>query len=106
MHIETNVGIRHADVGTLASEFHKIVDNGVLDFISNKLRIAEFCAVDCGVYGKGGVKIENFIPLNALDGFVNGFGIFGTEVENGLQHSDCGAQTEVSSVHHFLITGE
>ena len=106
MHVEADVGIGNADVGAFARIFHEIVDNRIFNLVGNKLRIAEFGAINGGVYSKRSVKIENFVPLNSLHCFVNSFRILGAEVENGLQHSDCRAEAEVGTVHHFLVTRE
>ena len=106
VHVEADVGIGNADVGTLVRIFHEIVDNRIFNLVGNKLRIAEFGAINGGVYSKRSVEIENFVPLNSLHCLVNSFRILGAEVENGLQHSDCRAEAEVGTVHHFLITRE
>ena len=57
MNIESQIGIRHTDIGAFSFALHKIVDNGVFHFVSHEFRIAKFGAVDGGVHHKGRIKI-------------------------------------------------
>ena len=57
MNIESQIGIRHTDIGALSFALHKIVDNGVFHLVSHEFRVAKFGAVDGGIHHKGRVKI-------------------------------------------------
>ena len=52
MNIESQIGIRHTDIGALSFALHKIVDNGVFHLVSDEFRVAKFGAVDGGVDAK------------------------------------------------------
>ena len=57
MNIESQIGIRHTDIGAFSFALHKIVYNGVFHLVSHEFRIAKFGAVDGGVHHKGRIKI-------------------------------------------------
>ena len=57
MNIESQIWIRHTDIGAFSFALHKIVNNGVFHLVSHEFRIAKFGAVDGGVHHKGRIKI-------------------------------------------------
>ena len=106
MDVQTNVGIRHRHVRTLARLFTELVDDGVLHFVGYKARVAELFAIDNRVYGEGLSLLDVLAPIYLLHFVVHVLGRTSLETGNRLQDTNGRVQLEISTIHHFLVTRE
>ena len=52
VHVEFDIGVGNADIGTLARLFTEKVNDGIFDFVGNKLGMLEVFGIDNGIDGK------------------------------------------------------
>ena len=104
VHIQLDVGICHTNIRTFALFLAKIVHNGVLHLISNKLGVAELLRIDHRIDGKSSVQIEIVSPFDGLYCLVDSFCIESLEMLDRFEHSDSCAKAEVCSIEHFLVS--
>ena len=106
VHVELDVGVGDTDIGAFARCLAEIIHDGVFHFIGNELGMPELLGIDYGVHRKGGIQIQIATPVDAADRSIDVVGILCREVLDRLEDSDRSAQTEIRTIHHFLITGK
>ncbi len=103
VHVQAYVGVGYADAGATALMVHKIVGYGVLDAIGDKAGVLELFAVGGRVDSKCLADFHHRCPFVALDLLVEVIGIGRAEFVKRFQHTQRGAQAEVSTIHQLLV---
>ena len=66
VHIESDVRVGHADIGSFARFLPELVDDGILHLIGHELGVFELLGEDHGVDSKGLVKTQVLGPVDSL----------------------------------------
>ena len=106
VNVQFHVGVGDAYVRPFARGVAEVVNNRVLHLVGHELGVAELLGVDHAVDGKGGVHVEESLPVHAPHGLVHVVGVVGFEMQQRFEHTYGGAQTEVGSVHHGLVAAK
>ena len=104
--VEPEVGVADGDVGAFARLLAELVDDGILHFVTDELRVTELFREDHSVYGKGLVEVEVLAPVHLHHLVVHVLGREGAEMGDGLENADGSMELEVSTIKQFLVAGE
>ena len=103
MDVQLQVWVVDADVGAVACLLAELVHDSILHLIGHELAVAELVAEDHAVNGECCLVTQIFRPIYLLDGFVHLIGAGSTEMLDGFQNANSGAQLEVGTVQHLLV---
>ena len=106
VNVELQVGVLQADVRAVAGLLAHLVHDGVFHFVGHHLGVAELAGIDHAVDGKGGAVGEILCPIDSFHGVIHFVSRLGTEMFDGLEDADGGAQLDIGAVHHLQVAGE
>ena len=104
--VELQVGIGDLDVRTTSCPLPHLVDNRVFHLVSYKLRVSELVREDHTIHGESRLVGQVVGPIDFLYGIIHLVGGGGTEVLDGHEDADCGAELEVRAIEKFLVSCE